>query len=38
MTAKGFYQFEKDGELKTCPCIWFESTGIKTEEGKIIWR
>lgn len=38
MTAKGFYQWEKDGQIKTAACVRFESTGIKDEEGKIIWR
>lgn len=38
MTRIGFYQFEKDGEVKTFRNIKFESTGIKLDNGKIIWR
>lgn len=37
MTLSGFYQYEKDGEVKTCRNVRFESTGVK-EDGKIIWR
>jgi hypothetical protein len=39
MTISGFYQFEKDGQVKTCRNVKFESTGIKwADDGKVIWR
>lgn len=38
MTVKGFYQWEKDGEVKTAMGVRFESTGVKTDNGKIIWH
>ena len=38
MRANGFYQFmNKDGELKACRAE-FESTGIKEDDGHVIWR
>ena len=37
MTARGFYQFEKNGEIKVAGNVRFESTGIK-ENGKVVWR
>ena len=37
MIVKGFYQFEKNGELKTAGNVRFENTGVK-EDGKVIWR
>ena len=38
MTVKGFYQYEKDGEMKVCANVKFESTGIKLENGKVLWQ
>lgn len=37
MKVKGFYQFEKNGETKTCRAQ-FESTGIRLENGKVLWQ
>ena len=38
MTLTGFYQYEKEGEVKTFRNVRFESTGVKMETGKVIWR
>ena len=38
MILRGFYQFEKDGAVKTARNVRFENTGVKWENGKVIWR
>lgn len=38
MTIAGFYQRVYKGELKTTRNARFESTGVKNEYGKAIWR
>lgn len=37
MRINGFYQYEKDGVTKTCKAK-FESTGIRLENGKVLWQ
>lgn len=39
MTVTGFYEKENaNGEVKRFKNISFESTGVKFEDGKVIWR
>ena len=37
MIVNGMYQWVQDGELKCCRSA-FQSTGLKTEDGKVIWQ
>lgn len=37
MKATGFYQYTKNGTLKTTKAV-FESTGVKMEDNHVIWR
>ena len=38
MILKGFYRFEKDGEIHNCRNVRFENTDAKWDNGKVIWR
>lgn len=38
MVVTGFYQRGKNGTIKTTGNVRFESTGIKDDYGKVIWR
>ena len=37
MTATGIYAWVKNGELKKKSGV-FESTGVKLDDGKVLWR